>query len=361
MASNISKRAIFLVIIAILCLGSGGFILYLNATPAASSSVVASPSPTPEPNMVVSFSDVLPSPLPSPVYTPIATPLPQPSPKALAGTATPTPQRPFEASSEGGTPRPTEMPTPTPTPRPTPKPTPTPTPTPKPTPTPATTSGALITLSFDDDLKSAYKNAYPLLHDAGVQGTWYIITGALTGEFGSSYMKSTQVLELYQNGQEIGAHTQTHPHLSTLGEDRIRQEIQGSKQDLENLGISVSTFCYPYGEYNSTVLTIARDSGFTGARSTRDGFVNPGNDLFTLKSPSLQVTTTPDQVQVWIDQAMKNGNWLILTFHDVSTKGDKYSVTLDSFKKMFEEVLTAQNNGARVVTVKEGIEIMNGR
>ena len=338
MFSKLSNKALFLVLIALLCLGSGGFLVYLNAAPAAHPPVLSEPTPTPE-SVIIGFSEVSGSPMPSPTPTPTPTVQPTPNP----------------------TPNPTPTPTPKPTPSPTPKPTPTPTPTPKPTPTPAPKNGTLITLTFDDALKSHYKNAYPLLRDAGVKGTWYILTGALNGQFGASYMKSGNVIELANNGQEIGAHTRTHPHLPTLSEDQVRDEIQGSLQDLQNLGISVSTFAYPFGEYNSTVLTTVKSLGFTGARSTREGFVNPGNDLFTLKSPSLTVNTSPDQVQQWIDQAMQNGNWLILTFHDINTGGDQYSVTPENFRIMFDKVLDAQHNGARIVTVKEGIGIMRGR
>lgn len=351
----VSKKALISGLISILCLSAGGVLLYFNApTVHKESSAASVSSPAIATDTVITIAEVSSdspqaSSTPS-VYTPV--PTPPPSPKAMAGTAalTFTPPRPSEASSEGGTPRPTPKPTPIPTP------TPTPTPTQKPK-----KASALITLSFDDGFKSAYKSAFPLIRDAGIPATWYIITDVWSGQYGTRYMTSDQVLELSRNGQEIGAHTQTHPHLPTLGEDRIRNEIEGSKSDLENLGISVSTFCYPFGEYNSTILSITKDAGFIGARSTHSGFVNIGNDPFTLKSESVEVTITPEQVQTWIDLAEQNGNWLILTFHDVNTAGDQYSVTPNDFKKMLQEILDAKDNGAQIVTVKQGIEIMRGR
>lgn len=70
--------------------------------------------------------------------------------------------------------------------------------------------------------------------------------------------------EMAADGLLVGAHTQTHPILSRVSEDRARREIEGSKVELErHLGRAVDWFCYPQGgpiDYNATVRDIVAES-----------------------------------------------------------------------------------------------------
>ena len=65
---------------------------------------------------------------------------------------------------------------------------------------------------------------------------------------------------------EVGAHTITHATLSRLGADRQRQEVEGSKRQLEEvLGRPVRAFSYPYGtatDYDASTVALVRQAGF---------------------------------------------------------------------------------------------------
>jgi peptidoglycan/xylan/chitin deacetylase (PgdA/CDA1 family) len=62
---------------------------------------------------------------------------------------------------------------------------------------------------------------------------------------------------------EIGAHTITHPSLSTQPEATQHTEIQQSKVAIEQmLGHPVTSFSYPFGDYNSETLALVRAAGF---------------------------------------------------------------------------------------------------
>jgi len=85
---------------------------------------------------------------------------------------------------------------------------------------------------------------------------------------------------------EIGAHTQTHPRLSSLGwSDQIR-EITGSREVLEAmLGRPVTAFAYPYGcrgDYNADSVAAAREAGFRVACSVFTGLVTRWTDRWQL-------------------------------------------------------------------------------
>ncbi len=76
---------------------------------------------------------------------------------------------------------------------------------------------------------------------------------------------------------EIGAHTLTHPQLSTLAPADQRAEIGGSRLALEEVtGTPVVSFAYPYGgrsDYTSETVRLVRDAGFSGACGSFPGAV----------------------------------------------------------------------------------------
>jgi peptidoglycan/xylan/chitin deacetylase (PgdA/CDA1 family) len=90
---------------------------------------------------------------------------------------------------------------------------------------------------------------------------------------------------------EIGAHTLTHPQLSTLGGNPQREEIWGSRSALQDtLGREVTSFAYPYGsrsDYTPETVTLVREAGFSGACTTVPGAVRSATDPFEL--PRLHV------------------------------------------------------------------------
>lgn len=68
---------------------------------------------------------------------------------------------------------------------------------------------------------------------------------------------------------EVGAHSVSHPVLSSLPAASQRFEILQSKRDLEErLGHQIKSFAYPFGtkmDYTSETMDIVRDAGFTSA------------------------------------------------------------------------------------------------
>lgn len=57
-----------------------------------------------------------------------------------------------------------------------------------------------------------------------------------------------QALQMQRDGHEIGAHSRSHPSLSSLDESECRIEIAGSIEDLNGHGLNVHSFAYPFGE-----------------------------------------------------------------------------------------------------------------
>lgn len=68
----------------------------------------------------------------------------------------------------------------------------------------------------------------------------------------------------------LGAHSRTHPLLTTLGHAEARREIADSRRELAlRLGHPVDAFSYPYGGHSFRLRRAARDAGYRHAFTTR--------------------------------------------------------------------------------------------
>jgi len=95
------------------------------------------------------------------------------------------------------------------------------------------------------------------------------------------------VVNLDRNGVEIGAHTVTHPILTSLDCNSARAEIVGSKEYLEALlGKPVPLFAYPNGkvgiDFDASHIDILRENGFAAAFTTAIGAITRTQDRFQL-------------------------------------------------------------------------------
>lgn len=82
---------------------------------------------------------------------------------------------------------------------------------------------------------------------------------------------------------EIGAHTVTHPLLSAHAADYQLQEIEQSKAYLEQLlHRPVTSFAYPYGNYQPTTVSLVEKAGIECACSTVEDVVWKYSNSFLL-------------------------------------------------------------------------------
>jgi peptidoglycan/xylan/chitin deacetylase (PgdA/CDA1 family) len=78
---------------------------------------------------------------------------------------------------------------------------------------------------------------------------------------------------------EIGAHTVSHPALSTLAPDEQRAEIAQSKAQLEALvARPLTSFAYPFGDQGVDTAGLVREAGFRAACTTEAAAVRRGAD-----------------------------------------------------------------------------------
>jgi peptidoglycan/xylan/chitin deacetylase (PgdA/CDA1 family) len=152
-----------------------------------------------------------------------------------------------------------------------------------------------VVITFDDGYADAYESALPALQRHGFTATFYIVSG-FVGQ--PAYMSWDQLAQLRDAGMEIGAHTVDHQMLTRLDLPEMQRQIAQSRQDLEQtLGISVSSFCYPVGDYDATVVDQVRAAGYASAVTTR--WDSNYADLLTLPRRRVAGGTTGEELG-WI-------------------------------------------------------------
>jgi peptidoglycan/xylan/chitin deacetylase (PgdA/CDA1 family) len=151
-----------------------------------------------------------------------------------------------------------------------------------------------FSITFDDGLACLHKNAVPLLREYNFPAIFFIVSGFVGKRsewdvYNQEHMSASQVRELLNLGFEIGSHTATHPDLTKLSPNHIKQELESSKKTLEDLlGSGIDYLSYPFGRFNETVQGIAEECGYLGAvtinpslkSSLRDMFAIPGNAVY---------------------------------------------------------------------------------
>lgn len=124
-----------------------------------------------------------------------------------------------------------------------------------------------VALTFDDGYADAYTTVLPALQQRGFVATFYIVSG-FVGHGG--YMGWPELAALRDAGMEIGAHSIDHLNLTTLDLAEINRQVAQSKTDLEtNLGITITSFCYPAGFYDANVVQAVASAGYVDATTTR--------------------------------------------------------------------------------------------
>lgn len=102
-----------------------------------------------------------------------------------------------------------------------------------------------------------------------------------------------EVRQMHADGIDFGAHTKTHPILSSLGShSHLSEEILGSKRRIEDeLGRTVLHFSYPNGTWpdlNSTVMDIVKSGGFETAVTAQGGVNFKKVDPFLLRRNTVE-------------------------------------------------------------------------
>jgi peptidoglycan/xylan/chitin deacetylase (PgdA/CDA1 family) len=157
----------------------------------------------------------------------------------------------------------------------------------------STSSGPMVSVTFDDAFLSVLELAYPILSALALPATVFVVTdfagdgrrlewsgvdrwlgGVHEAELrGLSWRELEQLADA---GWEIGSHTRTHPRLTKLPDVALANELRGSREACQHaLGRPCRTLAYPYGDFDSRVAAAAAEAGYEAAASLPAALVRP--------------------------------------------------------------------------------------
>jgi peptidoglycan/xylan/chitin deacetylase (PgdA/CDA1 family)/glycosyltransferase involved in cell wall biosynthesis len=138
-----------------------------------------------------------------------------------------------------------------------------------------------VVLTIDDGYAEIATLIEPILHRYDFPATVFLVSGKIGGRNDWTddevlaerpLMTWPAIKAIGYQGIRFGAHTQTHPCLTDIPTAQARAEIAGSKADLEReLQNPVTTFAYPYGEYDEQVQALVAEAGFLGGCTVDSG------------------------------------------------------------------------------------------
>ena len=93
-----------------------------------------------------------------------------------------------------------------------------------------------------------------------------------------------QAREMADAGIEIGSHTLTHPILTGLSDERLREEVVQSRDRIQSaIRRKVETFCYPNGDYDMRAQCEVARAGYQLAVTTEVGLNGRRSDPLALR------------------------------------------------------------------------------
>jgi peptidoglycan/xylan/chitin deacetylase (PgdA/CDA1 family) len=142
-----------------------------------------------------------------------------------------------------------------------------------------TVDGRLAFLTFDDGYLDNYAAARPLLDAYGFRALIFLLPPRVdrgdvldwprVERHVTAYPEVMQSLtwpmveSMAEAGHEFGSHTLSHPMLTQLGDEQLRQELFDSRARIkERLG-RCDSIAYPFGDWAGRVAEAAADAGYS--------------------------------------------------------------------------------------------------
>jgi peptidoglycan/xylan/chitin deacetylase (PgdA/CDA1 family) len=172
------------------------------------------------------------------------------------------------------------------------------------------------------------------------------------------------LLALRDDGHVIGGHTRTHPRLLEISPEQRIAEVQGGRQDLQDLtGDSVDTFAFPFGNgaNDDTVVQVVKDAGFTASRTSMPGFNRPNSDRFKLRRfPDDWRNVNLAAAKAKIEEAISTKQWLIFELHEIIDVEGQFNTAPQLLRDILEFVASRLSpDTLRAVSTIEGVALMD--
>ncbi|MBU8881152.1 polysaccharide deacetylase family protein [Bacillus sp. FJAT-29790] len=146
-----------------------------------------------------------------------------------------------------------------------------------------------VLITFDDGHKTNHLYALPVLKQYGFQAGAFIITGR-TSDWPSTFnpaglqsLSKPEMVEM-KGTFEFGSHTAA---MHDLSGNKSFMLIKPQNEVLNDLRISknflnTNYFCYPFGQFDSTTISLVKNAGYRAAYSTKTGYATVNSNLYEI-------------------------------------------------------------------------------
>lgn len=231
----------------------------------------------------------------------------------------------------------------------------------------------VVSLTFNDGLKSQYQYARPVLSSKNVKGTFYVSSRIIDAN-APGYFAVWEADDLYRDGNEIGGLSKDHADLTDPGTtpEYKQDQVCSDKQRLTTLGYDPKSFSYPFAAVNAEAGTIVQSCGYLSGRtvgglSTTTGpyaeSVPPANPYWVstanFGSGPLQLSDLQTAVTV---ASSNGGGWVPIAFNYVCQPGSpEYDACMGTYQALDATVLGQFIDWLKSTDAPAGTEIKTVR
>jgi peptidoglycan/xylan/chitin deacetylase (PgdA/CDA1 family) len=223
----------------------------------------------------------------------------------------------------------------------------------------------MVSITFDDGWQSVYDRALPLLNQHGFRSTQYVNASSIETP---NFMTAAEVQQMHDAGHEFAAHSYDHVDLTSIGTDRLDEELRRSEEALAAAGLSTDNLAPPYGRSDPQVDWYA-SKYYNIVRGTDDGINTRQNlDPHDLKVFYVTDETTPATLAEALAETSRMNGWLILVYHQIATAestgtqentiaADRSTITRDVFAAQLQLI---DQSGIEVLPVTQAFKKLQG-
>ncbi|AGX44431.1 polysaccharide deacetylase family protein [Clostridium saccharobutylicum] len=136
-----------------------------------------------------------------------------------------------------------------------------------------------VLLTFDDSTSDFYTNVYPVLKQYNFKATQFAVTDWLDT---NGHLTRAQLQMLSANGIDIANHTIKHQPLTSDWNTQY-SAINNANIKLKSItNNAANSVAYPYGNYNSTTMSVLKNLGCQGGFTVSGGLSSSNSNKYEL-------------------------------------------------------------------------------
>ncbi len=213
------------------------------------------------------------------------------------------------------------------------------------------TSQSIVSFTFDDVPETAWTAGARILENEGVCGTFYIAGVFIDAYDGAQQMISAKgCSQLAAAGHELACHTFSHRKLSSFSREGLKADLDRNDSVLGSFDGNrhARNFSVPFGMASPVMQPLLRRK-FRTTRGIMPGINRGKVDPHNLAAVELRSDQNYlDAADLWLEDVLQNGGWLIIFTHDVSRTPSFYGCPEERFQGFVRRALSG---GAKIMTV----------